>query len=197
MIQKTSTAVTKWLLHAGAISIEDKELYEYAAYSFLFSLIPLFLVFIFGLALGMVTEGILMILPFMLVRKFSGGLHLKSARICLISSSVMLISFLLLIKATHTYEAYAICSAAVLIFSIQLFLLSPVDSEARRLSEKERLVFRRVARSVTFVSCSAYFLLLFFGLYRFAVPLGFGIILSGLLQFPCFLKLDSLQKYTQ
>ena len=197
MISKTSVLITKWLLHTGAISNEDRELYEYAAYSFLFSLIPLFMAFIFGLALDMVTEGFLMILPFMFIRKFSGGLHLKSAKACLISSSVLLISLFLLIKTTHTYTAYFFCSVAVFLFAIQLFMLSPIDSEARRLSEKERFVFRKVARIIVVLSCIIYFALAAFKLYYFAIPVGFGIILSGLLQLPCFFKDSPFSRFTQ
>lgn len=197
MISKTSILITKWLLHTGAISNEDRELYEYAAYSFLFSLIPLFIVLIFGLAFGMVTEGILMILPFMFIRKFSGGLHLKSAKACLISSSVLLISLFLLIKMTHIYTAYFFCSVAVFLFAIQLFILSPVDSEARRLSETEQFVFRKVARAIVGLSCSIYFSLITFKLYSLAIPIGFGIILSGLLQLPCFFKDSPFSRFTQ
>lgn len=197
MIQKASFFVTKWLLQAGAISIEDKDLYEYAAYSFLFNLIPLFMAFIFGLVLDMVTEGFLMILPFMFIRKFSGGLHLKSAKACLISSSVLLISLFLLIKMTHIYTAYFFCSVAVFLFAIQLFMLSPIDSEARRLSEKERFVFRKVARIIVVLSCFIYFALAALKLYNIAVPVGFGIMLSGLLQLPCFFNLRFLHRYTQ
>lgn len=59
MIRKASIAISKWLLNTGAIYEDDKELYEYAAYSFLFSLLPLCLVIIIGCAVNMVIEGIL------------------------------------------------------------------------------------------------------------------------------------------
>ena len=48
-----SSIIVKWLLHAGVISENDRELYEYAAYSFLFSLLPLVLVMLLGCASGM------------------------------------------------------------------------------------------------------------------------------------------------
>ena len=41
----------------------------------------------------MVVEGLLMILPFMLIRKFSGGFHLKSSTVCLVSSTLLLSFF--------------------------------------------------------------------------------------------------------
>ena len=108
MITKMSSAIAKWLLHAGAISESDRELYEYAAYSFLFSLLPLCLIVILGCITGMVIEGLLMILPFMLIRKFSGGFHLKSPGICLLSSTLLLSAFLFIIRFRFLYKGIII-----------------------------------------------------------------------------------------
>lgn len=130
MITRVSAMFTKWLLNSGAISENDRELYEYAAYSFLFSLLPLCLVVILGCITGMVIEGILMIFPFMLIRKFSGGFHLKSSTICLISSTLLLSFFLLLIKVVTTEARIVLFTCFVFASTIQIFLCSPIDNEA-------------------------------------------------------------------
>ena len=41
MISKAASTISEWLLSSGAISEKDRSLYEYAAYSFIFSLVPL------------------------------------------------------------------------------------------------------------------------------------------------------------
>lgn len=41
----------------------------------------------------MVVDGLLMILPFMLIREISGGFHLKSSTVCLVSSTLLLSFF--------------------------------------------------------------------------------------------------------
>lgn len=105
MIRKASIAISKWLLNTGAISEDDKELYEYAAYSFLFSLLPLCLVIIIGCAVNMVIEGILMVIPFMLIRKFSGGFHLNSSAVCFVSSTALLSLFII-----HSQIRYDKCA---------------------------------------------------------------------------------------
>jgi len=87
MISKAASTISEWLLSSGAISEKDRSLYEYAAYSFIFSLAPLVIVAIIGSILGMLAEGIILILPFMFIRKFSGGYHLKSSRICFVTST--------------------------------------------------------------------------------------------------------------
>lgn len=186
MIGCISSKIVKWLLRAGAISENDRELYEYAAYSFLFSLLPLILVILLGWISGMFLEGVLLILPFMLTRKFSGGFHLQSSGVCFVSSTLLLSAFLFLIRFISAQQCFVLFSFFVAVSAVQIFLCSPIDNAVRRLSEKERLVFRKTARIM-----SASFLLVYITLFllrqpRFSVPIGAGIILTALLQVPCF-----------
>lgn len=186
MIGKMSSRIVKWLLRAGAISKNDRELYEYAAYSFLFSLLPLVLVMLLGGVSGMLLEGVLMIVPFMLIRKFSGGFHLQSSGVCFVSSTLLLSAFLFLIRLVIEKQSFILLSCFVAAAAIQVFLCSPIDNEARRLSEKERVVFKKVARIMSVLFFAVYIALMTLGLSRFAVPVGAGIILTALLQVPCF-----------
>ena len=186
MITKMSSVIAKWLLHAGAISESDRELYEYAAYSFLFSLMPLCLVVILGCITGMVIEGLLMILPFILIRKFSGGFHLKSPGICLVSSTLLLSAFLFIIRLVIDEQQMILFSCFVIASALQIFLCSPIDNDARKLNEKERLVFQKIARNMSTMFLVVYILLLLLGQLRFSVPVGAGILLTAFLQVPCF-----------
>ena len=186
MITKMSSAITKWLLHAGAISESDRELYEYAAYSFLFSLLPLCLVVILGCITGMVIEGLFMILPFMLIRKFSGGFHLKSPGICLLSSTLLLSAFLFIIRLVIDKHQSVLFTCFVGASTLQIFLCSPIDNDVRKLNEKERLVFQKIARTMSTMFLTVYIVLLLLGQTHFSVPVGTGIILTALLQVPCF-----------
>ena len=186
MITKMSSAIAKWLLHAGAISESDRELYEYAAYSFLFSLLPLCLIVILGCITGMVIEGLLMILPFMLIRKFSGGFHLRSPGICLLSSTLLLSAFLFIIRFVIDGQQMILFACFVVASALQIFLCSPIDNDARKLNEKERLVFQKIARIMSTMFLVVYILLLLLGQLRFSVPVGTGILLTAFLQVPCF-----------
>lgn len=186
MITKMSSAIVKWLLHAGVISDNDRELYEYAAYSFLFSLLPLCLVVLLGCITGMKIEGLFMILPFMLIRKFSGGFHLKSPGICLLSSTLLLSAFLFIIRLVIDKHQSVLFTCFVGASTLQIFLCSPIDNDARKLNEKERLVFKKIARIMSAMFLVVYLLLLLLGLLRFSVPVGAGILLTALLQVPCF-----------
>lgn len=82
--------IVEWLINHDAIESDDKELYEYALYSLWLLVTPLFLAIIVGLCFGRIKEGIVIVIPFMLLRKFSGGYHAKHLWICLTSSTLLL-----------------------------------------------------------------------------------------------------------
>lgn len=153
---------------------------------FLFSLLPLVLVMLLGCASGMLLEGVLMIVPFILVRKFSGGFHLQSPGVCFVSSLMLLSAFLFLIRLVSMKQSFILLSCLAVASTLQLFFCSPIDNEARKLSEKERAAFKKVARIMSLLFLAIYIALLSFGQSRFAVPIGTGLILTALLQVPCF-----------
>lgn len=195
MISIISSRIVKWLLRAGAISQQDKELYEYAAFSFLFSFMPLALAMVVGGLLGMFFEGIAFILPFVLIRKFSGGYHLNSSKVCFFLSTAIIILALLLIKyviasGTVTYYMPFVIAAA-----IQIFITSPIDSEARQLRIKERCAFRRIARIMVSLTLCIFFAALVFNWDSFAACIGSGIVLTAVLQWPCVIKILNERKY--
>ena len=124
--------------------------------------------------------------PQTMIRKFSGGFHLKSSTICLVSSTLLLSLFLLIIKTLTTKENIIIFTCFVIASSIQIFLCSPIDNEARKLNEREFSVFKKGARTMSAMFLILYIVLLSFGQMRFATPVGAGNILTASLQIPCF-----------
>lgn len=188
MITTIAAAVSDWLVAQGAVTDKDKSLFAYAVYSFLFGLMPVLIIVVLGLIFSMLTEGLLLITPFMLLRKFSGGYHLKSPLVCVISSISLLTLALLSVRLITTYSTVLILSTLVIFSSVVLFVLSPIDSEARRLTARETRVFRLIARVMTSVFLVAYFLFFLFGHTSIAAPIGVGMIVPAILQLPCIIQ---------
>lgn len=193
MIHKVAAKISTWLYTSGAISANDRELYQYAAYSFLFSLAPILLVTIIGAIFDSILDGLLMILPFVLIRKFSGGFHFKSSVLCLVTSSVLLSAMIVLIKIITGFQIYFSFTVLVTLSTIGLIKLSPIDSVNRKLSVNEIVIFRKVTVILSISLFIIYALLMVFYLPKYAVPIGTGILLSALLQIPCLLKRDAVR----
>ena len=188
MIRFVSRAVAKWLLKHGAISVNEKELYEYGIYSFLFTLTPLFLVLMVSIPLNMAVEGVLLITPFILLRKFAGGFHFQTPLPCIIVSTVVLLGCLLEIRVILEYGSFIIHTLLVYASIVPICILSPIDSENRQLSAKEKSAFHRIAIVLATINAALYSLLLILRTVEIAISLGTGMILTTLLQLPCLFE---------
>ena len=188
MIRFISRAVAEWLLKHGAISVNEKELYEYSIYSFLFTLTPLFLVLMVSIPLNMAVEGILLITPFIFLRKFAGGFHFQTPLPCIIVSTLVLLGCLLENRIILEYGSFIIHTLLVYASIVPICILSPIDSENRQLSAKEKSAFHRIAIVRATINAALYSLLLILRTVEIAIPLGTGMILTALLQLPCLFE---------
>lgn len=185
-MERLTKRITKWLIASKAVEEADQELYEYAIYSILITISPLFLVLVIGILMGTLVEGVFLITPFMCIRKFSGGYHAKTFKICFISSCGLLI--LCMHLASHiTYGLWV--SALAFVSVISLYLWSPIDSENRRLEQDEKKKYRRTTIWVSLVFTLIHFVLLLMGYNGLAVSLAVGLMLSAGLQVPCVIQL--------
>lgn len=188
MIGKISTAVGNFLTREGVISHGDSALYQYAVYSLLFGLAPIAIALIWGLVFHMVGKSLLLILPFMLIRKFSGGYHLDSPVVCTVSSTVLLGLAVGAIKAIEVHGGTDLLTAAAILSVICLCVCSPIDSASRQLSEKERKLFKRIAIFMSVTMLIVYIVFLGAAKPYVAIPLGIGIVLPALLQLPAIFR---------
>ncbi len=187
-MSRITDAVAKWLIAHNAISADDKESYEYAVFCFLITATPIILVMIFGAILSIFLQSVIFILPFVLLRKFSGGFHLKSLTACLILSATLIFAFLFAIKYLTNINIILPLSIVVFLSIISLIYFSPIDSEARKLSDIEKKVFQKVVLVLTVIIGSIYLVLAMTGAHQYAISIAGGILLTAFLQVPCIIK---------
>lgn len=185
MILLYSKGITTWLIRNGVVKAGERELYEYAVHSLALSLAPLVIVVIMGGFMGVVKESILFILPFMAIRKFSGGFHAKHEWICLMSSCGLLFLCVFAVsKITYNVALGVVTLGAV----ISLSLFSPIDSDNRRLSADEKIKYRRITHIMAGLFFGIFVLLAGLRAKKYAGCIAVGLILSASLQFPCLLQ---------
>ena len=127
---KCTDAVTNWMIRCHVIHEEDKELYKYAIHSFFLLLSPLILAGGIGFCVGSVKHGFAVILPFIVLRKFSGGYHAKNLHTCILGSGFLLL--LCIICSIHVQCDWRLAITTA-IASVSLIVFSPMDSENRRI----------------------------------------------------------------
>lgn len=151
---------------------------------------PLGLVLIISFFLNMVAEGILLIIPFILVRKFCGGFHFRSPVLCGIVSTAVLTAFLLGVRLVIDKSAFGWWALVLLLSVVQIAVFSPIDSEGRRLTQNEKKVFKKIAIGLSVIIAIVCAVLAACHQMWAAVSVGSGVILSAALQFPCLFIRD-------
>lgn len=185
MLEKGAEALTDWLVRHNAIKNADRELYVYAAYSIFLSILPLFMAILLGSVMGKAAQSIFLVLPFMVIRKYSGGYHAKNPRSCLICSWLILFMFI----CTLLYVNWNFNLLTITIFStISLWIFSPIDSNNRRLEIDEKKRFKSFAIMITVFWWIVTSIFLHLQLHSYACSLALGIIMAAFLQVPCILK---------
>lgn len=182
MTERCIKKITAWLIRCEAIEEQDQFLYEYAVYSILLTLSPVFFAIGFGVLSGTVRRSILIILPFVVIRKFSGGYHAKRAGTCLMSSSLLL---LLCIILSFYIKCGWILMGITSVAAVSLMRFSPFDNENRLLSWEERFCYKRITIMIVMSLVLVDLLLFWFDLYLYVVCISIGMILSAGLQLPC------------
>lgn len=185
MIRELSSGVGKWLEREGAIPDEDINIFSYAAYSLLLGLLPILIILLLGLAFGMVKEGLLLIAPFMTIRKFSGGYHLSSLRRCIILSSSLLTLSMGLVKVITYRECGILLTVFVFLSVLCLCVFSPIENNARKLTAKEKKLFHIIACILAVIAMITYLIMYKSSNIQYASAFGVGIILVATLQIPC------------
>lgn len=188
MIDKLSACIVNWLKREGSVTESETEIYLYAAYSLIWGLLPFVIVAAWGILFDALRESILLILPFMLIRKFSGGYHLSKSGICFATSSMLLGVTVWGIKTINSTVIATELTITAILAVICICIFSPVDSDARRLTAKEIRMFGNTARAIAIILLIVYLILVALGRYEIAFPVGAGIILPAGLQLPALIR---------
>lgn len=185
MIKKCTGVIVDWLIKCSAVKEADKELYSYAVYSLLLTLSPLLFAIGVGLIMERVWQNIVIIIPFIIIRKFSGGYHAKHAAVCLVSSCLLLYLCTVLSLYLKCGWGLGFLTAAA---SVSLAAFSPIDSENRPLSQEEKTSYKRITIILVTIFLLVGALSFLVGLHTFAICISIGIMLSACLQIPSVLK---------
>lgn len=181
-MNKCTDLVTDWMIRHDVIQENNKELYQYAICSGILLIIPLLLTGGIGFYFGSIKKGIVMILPFMILRKFSGGFHLKHLWLCLIGSSVLLFLCMLLITKTECDLNLGIVTVGS---AISLSIFSPLENENRELNHFQKQEYKKMTVYWLILFLILDFLFSCLSLKTYVICFSIGIQLVAGLQIPC------------
>lgn len=181
MISKLSTRLTEKLLSNGTISNEDKELYIYGLFMLLSQLMFFIIACIFGLILECLFESIIFYIAFMLIRRYAGGYHALTETRCEILSTLSILACIVVIRLSKTYDIQTVLLIISAVSSVCIFVLCPLDTPEKPLSDKEFKYFRKVSWIILFVIIIAIIVSYVFKFQMVLVPCCLSLILESIL----------------
>lgn len=188
--------ISDFLIRNKNIASQDRELYIYAIKIFIQGLISLVLILLVGVALDMFKECMCFISVFIVLRKFTGGVHAKKYSSCLISSvgltatSLFLIKFLIKLPLQVPFLCILVTSIIV------ICLLSPIANINKPISKKEKIIYKCISiiLSLIFLLVTIFFIKTE-SLFSYSYSCGMALISVAVLIFIAFLKEKFICRY--
>lgn len=172
---------------------EDIEVYRFGLELLIATFFKAIGLLIIGLAFGIMTEIIVLILFFSGLRIQAGGYHAKTPITCFLGTLGMIFTSTFLIRIIAIeYKIYFIF-ISVIISILMVIYYAPVENENRPLSEKEKVIYKR--RSIVTVTLSSILVLIFTFLNNELIYLG-QMAITGLL-FESFTLINIKKKKKQ
>lgn len=179
-MNRISGKIISSLCENNILERDRQELYTYALEILLQSILHFLTAVIIGCIFGMALESFLMFLSFSLVRRFAGGLHAKTPLRCYFTSIAAILSMLFLIRVFTKWENDIAYYITLIISNLTIWIVSPIESSNKKLSYKEKKVFKLVSIALgSFITALAVMVYEIFAV-NFGVSLGFGLVLTAL-----------------
>lgn len=186
MVERISRNIVSRLIDCEVIEEADRELYEYAAFNKIFGTLPFFVIIPFALLTGRIINAVILITVFLYIRTYAGGFHARTPIQCFLGSCTVMTGAIYL---TQILDNNICISVIVLISGVLMSILSPVESENKRLESDEKIRYRRKSRILICLFVTAYFLLTMLKLEQYAVSVALGIVIAGILQVAGLMKI--------
>ncbi|MDD3198830.1 MAG: accessory gene regulator B family protein [Eubacteriales bacterium] len=171
--------ITELLLHAGSITSEDKELYEYGVRQGIILIINLVTVIVIGLLIGMVWQSLVFLLAYNPIRSYAGGYHASTQLSCYLLSIPIITIILLGIKIIPWNEY--ICAVVLLFAGMVLFKLAPVEDLNKSLRQNEIVVYRKKSLIIAAVLTCISILLLLAGLTQISASITMALLMTAVM----------------
>lgn len=181
MINKFSKRLSKVMLSKGYITDEEKDIYIYGSFMMISQMLLLIWTCILGGIFNCFFEAIIFYVTFQLIRKYAGGYHASTETKCEILSALSVLICIIAIKISNLYDFYNILFIFAIISTVIIFVLCPLDTAEKRLSNIEYKYFRRISWLILLVIISVVIISHMFSIDFLFVPCCIGLVLEAVL----------------
>lgn len=194
MISKLSLLLAKRLCSDGKILEDEIDLYSYGLFVLISQLFMLFVTAVLGLVFSCVLESVLFYAAFQSIRKFAGGYHASTEARCEIMSSLSILICVILIRLSRAYDYQAALLIITAIAAACIFIMCPLDTPEKPLTEEEFRQFRRISRIILLIITVVIIFSVVFKISLLLYPACLSLILESILLIAGKIKVVILKK---
>ena len=180
-MEKIGSKFIEFFVSNDIIKNEDKEIYKYALNIILSSLIHIATVMILGLCFNLLIESLVFYFAYIVIRKFAGGYHANTQLRCFLASVISTLLILGLMKWVLLFDNIIIdflIEVLGLVCTIIIGFLSPSDTVAKPLCDKEKRLYKKVTILISFALLILSAVLFMFGINNMSYSIVLAIYMS-------------------
>ena len=178
MVGKVSRKVTDRLLSRNAIKDEDYEIYQYGLEQLFTSILNMLTLFVIGSIMGMIWQGIIFVLSFMLLRKYAGGYHASTPLGCYLLTTLIITVALSVMK--YLEISILIYLVLLMVSSVIVYMLTPVEAVNKELDKIEKIIYRKKTILTWIVEVSLAIGVFILKHYEISICIFLAIIMVGI-----------------
>lgn len=173
MLERLSEKFAGKLVSTGIIPEADTDVYVYGFFQVVMLLLNVITTLLLGILFQQLLLCILLNAAYIPIRISAGGHHADSPFRCYINSTIMIAVLLAVIKWIPIHPVVSVI--LLVIASIVIWILAPVETENNPLDETERYVYRKRTRIVLAVEVAASIFSLIFLKEQIATTIVLGL----------------------
>ncbi|MBQ2967944.1 MAG: accessory gene regulator B family protein [Clostridia bacterium] len=186
MYNVISTKITRKLLKHNLIDEKKQNIYSYGFEVLVSYFSYLAIAIIIAFATKTFIPSMIFVFSFSILRKYAGGAHANSYKLCHMLFSINHVAFVLFIKnfPVKYINVFTICILSLMLLVV--WLLAPIDHEHRRFNKAEQRFFKHTSRMYMLLislllyiisketACTEFVLSYLFGSFSATISLIFG-----------------------
>lgn len=181
MISRFSNFIARKILSGENLTNDERELYNYGFFMLTSHSLYFVLACLFGILFKCFFKAVVFYIVFQLIRRFAGGYHANTEAKCEVLTSLSMLGSVGLIKLSelHNFNFPLLCTA--LACGVIIFVLAPLDTPEKPLTENEFSCFRKVSRLLSVLILALIVISYFNELYTLFAPCCIGLALESVL----------------
>lgn len=178
--------ITQILVKEGFIKNEYEEIVLFGLKQLKYLLINIIIILAAGVIFREILSSICFLVAFVSLRSYAGGYHSSTVARCYSFSIIIVIGVMCSFKMPIWREITILF--IVLLSSVVLWILTPVDNKNHRLTENERMYFRKRAHSILMIEILLSLFGWFFQFTNFykgisaAIIITVGLVIMGIIE---------------